>query len=289
MTKIRDRSKWSVQDTNEICRLYKENKLSATKISKIFLTSRGRIERVLRKNNISARKHNALLKCNENYFEKINTPNKAYILGFLYADGCVLDKRKGQKMLVINLQEQDADILRQISKELEFEGKLHFYDGAKISTKNYKWKRNNLYRLSITSNKLCDDLIKLGCYPRKTETCQFPTEEQVPKNLINHFIRGLMDGDGFISVQYKNKTPLFSFGIVGTLNICTKIRETLCDELNLYRDKKLGKTKGIYGISYAGIDNVSKIFNYLYGSDAELYLERKYLKMKDVNLYVKTD
>ena len=29
----------------------------------------------------------------ENYFSEINTPNKAYRLGFLYADGCVLEQR----------------------------------------------------------------------------------------------------------------------------------------------------------------------------------------------------
>lgn len=25
---------------------------------------------------------------NENYFENLNSPEKAYVLGFLYADGC---------------------------------------------------------------------------------------------------------------------------------------------------------------------------------------------------------
>ena len=44
-----------------------------------------------------------------------------------------------------------------------------------------------------------NDLIKQGCVPNKSLILTFPNKHQVPKNLINHFIRGYFDGDGSIS------------------------------------------------------------------------------------------
>lgn len=34
-----------------------------------------------------------MYKYNEKFFKKIDTPQKAYWLGFLYADGCVLNQK----------------------------------------------------------------------------------------------------------------------------------------------------------------------------------------------------
>lgn len=33
-------------------------------------------------------------KFNEDYFELIDTPEKAYFLGFIFADGCLIDNPK---------------------------------------------------------------------------------------------------------------------------------------------------------------------------------------------------
>lgn len=45
---------------------------------------------------------------NRNFFEVINTQEKAYVLGFLYADGC-----NTMKSITFNQLEQDVDILEQ--------------------------------------------------------------------------------------------------------------------------------------------------------------------------------
>lgn len=52
---------------------------------------------------------------------------------------------------------------------------------------------------------MANDLINLGCIPRKTLVLKFPNESTVPKQLIKHFIRGYMDGDGCISTYYKKR------------------------------------------------------------------------------------
>ncbi len=243
---------------------------------------------ILNRNKVQRRYRQKLKKVNHNYFDILDTPNKAYFLGFLYADGCIITRQSGQKQMVINLHEQDVEILNKFKKELDFSGDLHFYDGSKISNKNNGYKRSNMYRLTISSDRICDNLIKLGCEPRKTFTCKFPTIEQVPDILMPHFIRGLMDGDGYISSK-KNRNrginPTFTFGIVGTFSICSGVQNYLSGKLNLNPYKKIHSTGNIYGMSYSHNLDVIKIFNHLYPKNCELYLTRKYNKFKEIFNY----
>ena len=68
------------------------------------------------------------------------------------------------------------------------------------------------YRMSFRSDKCKADLINKGRVPRKSLILKFPTEEQVPRGLIRHFIRGYFDGDGWFS----NTPSCFQVGIIGT-------------------------------------------------------------------------
>ena len=45
----------------------------------------------------------------------------------------------------------------------------------------------------------------------KTFTLRFPTENQVPKELLRHFIRGYFDGDGCVSFYTNRKTVMVNF------------------------------------------------------------------------------
>ena len=60
---------------------------------------------------------------NKNYFEVINTKEKAYILGFLYADGCISSYYKNERLkamaMEIQLKYDDIELLEKIKNELE--------------------------------------------------------------------------------------------------------------------------------------------------------------------------
>lgn len=90
---------------------------------------------------------------NENYFEDIDSSDKSYILGFLYADGSI-----SKNCLSIGISYKDIEIIDFITKELNFNG------GYKI----YSLNGNEYVRISITSKKLISDLIKLGIVRNKT-------------------------------------------------------------------------------------------------------------------------
>ena len=55
-------------------------------------------------------------KTNRDFFAEIDTPEKAYVLGFTVADGCIHKNGKGVTFVV---KESDADILRAIAAEAE--------------------------------------------------------------------------------------------------------------------------------------------------------------------------
>lgn len=114
-----------------------------------------------------------------NFFDLINSPEKAYFLGFLYADG---HNKADTGNISINLQERDVDILIKLKKLINSNCPLRFWKKRKDS-------HQNQFILSIYSVYMSQQLIKLGCVPKKSLILQFPTEDQVPRNFINHFIR----------------------------------------------------------------------------------------------------
>ena len=140
---------------------------------------------------------------NENIFDEINTEEKAYWLGFLYADGCVRDSKGYPCNVSIGLQLNDENHLYKFAE---------FLGGEKDMVKvNHSKKRCDI---NIANKHMANTLIELGCTPRKSLTLKPPTATQVPLGLKRHFIRGFFDGDGTI---YKRKTrESYCFGFVGT-------------------------------------------------------------------------
>jgi intein-encoded DNA endonuclease-like protein len=271
---------------NKIIQLYLEGK-STTTIGKELKYGEKSVKKILIKNKVALRNKTGLKKCNENYFENLDTPNKAYFLGFIYADGCILDHKHRQEQLVINLQSQDKYILDAFSKELEFEGSLHFYEGSKIAKTPYKdrfIKRGDLYRLTISSDKLCKDLRNWGVTPRKSLTCKFP--HNIPNELIPHFIRGIFDGDGYISKRNNEDrfNPSFVLGVTGTENICLAINEIFAKELKISSNRKLSSKENghVYRVFYSNVTEIKKIYPFLYPEGVGLFLIRKKNIMEEI-------
>lgn len=99
---------------------------------------------------------------NESYFEKIDTPDKAYFLGLMYADGNV-----SNRAITISLQEKDLNILEKFKNYTQFTGKLQL---VILNNPNH----SNHIKLQIYSRKLVRDISKLGCIPNKTYSLKYP-------------------------------------------------------------------------------------------------------------------
>lgn len=214
-----------------------------------------------------------MINTNHDFFSKIDNEIKAYFVGFILADGCILDKRKnGQKKLAIGLHNQDIYVLERFKKELNSSRKISEFNNGK----------GNYCCFSVSSNKLCDDLIKLDITPRKSLTAKFDINN-IPIHLRNHFIRGLFDGDGSISYcPYKNNTIKSEIMILGTFSICNMVKN-IFDSLITDRavKRKIKQRKNIYCIRYAQKETIKKIYDYLY-QDATFYLHRKKEKFNEI-------
>ena len=82
------------------------------------------LKEILKKNNIIPRNKsiaNRIYFCDDNYFEKIDSKDKAYFLGLLMADG-----NKYKNTVRIELQEKDKSILELFKKYIEYEGNLTY-------------------------------------------------------------------------------------------------------------------------------------------------------------------
>lgn len=215
----------------------------------------------------------------DNYFETIDTEGKAYFLGLLYADGCVCFK-KGINYANLGLNDPDRYILERMKFELKstspiFEIKKegnHFYKSTTPKTK--------FHLIRFISKKMCQDLIKHGCVPKKSLILNFPTWEHVPKHLIHHFIRGYFDGDGCIHLMKRKNINSLHFSLLGTYSMLSNIKTIISEELGVRIDANIFPykwgTRG-YGIYSFHIKNklvLEKIKHYLY-KDSNFYLTRK--------------
>lgn len=174
-------------------------KKTAKKLSEEIGCSKGYITKIWIENcpkNKTPRRYYA----DFSYFNSINTPNKAYILGFLYADGCIYKRDNHEGLWQITVEIQDIDILEKIKQEIKATNPIHVKE--KTAT------------LSVVSQQMFDDLVQLGIVPRKTYAGNLETVlNKLPKNLIKDFIHGFFDGDGSITVKDKPNESCLQFAV----------------------------------------------------------------------------
>lgn len=232
--------------------------------------------------------HQTILKCvdhvrskgyrtytlDEDYFDVIDTSNKAYILGLLYADGC---NHVDQHSISISLQEGDVKILQRISDELKSNKPLEFLPPRYHSINGRECNCQPQYRLRVNSAHLSDRLNELGLVKRKTLVLEFPTF--LDENLVPHFIRGYMDGDGGIYAYNRKHMESLHHQVVitQTKKFCEQLKEIVENIFNIHcglydAPSKSGNIKYFY---IGGINQCTKFLDWIY-KDADLLLDRKY-------------
>lgn len=265
------------EDELKIVELYKSG-VSCTKIAIKFNLYHKSVNDILDEYGIertgkSNRKH----KLNEHYFDNIDSQDKAYILGLLFADGY---NSICKSSIRICLQYTDVDILLKIKDKIGSSKELKYID-YKNQKRSNGYISKNMYQLEFYSSYMCKKLSELGMVQNKSLVLEYP---DIDEKYNSHFIRGYFDGDGSYCPHY-TKTGHFQAlaTITSTEQFCEKA-------LNIIRENT-GINGGIYDasshngitkvLSISGTNQCRKLFEWLY-EDADLYLERKY------NLYKNT-
>ena len=257
-------------DYNKIIDLYKEG-YSGIKIAEILNLKSRTVYRLIKKsgitrsNSINSRKYYV----DHNFFETIDTEEKAYWLGFLMADGSVSEKTN---KISLALHTSDKGHIEKFLKDLKSNYKI----------KDYLNNFNSPYsRVIISSSKIKEDLIRLGCVPNKSGVLKFPV---LNNDLKSHFIRGYFDGDGSISISGKQ----FKFRVCGTYEFLKEILINIGFKNKLLKRWPL-RNNNNYDIDIGGNIQVLSICNYLY-ENSTLFLDRKFERYKLLrSLYQETD
>lgn len=269
-----------MKEDNKIIDLF-NNGVCSKEICLKFKKSSKYVKLLLEKNNIDTKKNiNRKYFFNFNYFEQIDTVNKAYWLGFIYADGCILKKDKSLK---IGLKLSDKEHLEKFKLDIGFNGPIH------------EEKRNSGFNgepqcvIRLYNLKMINDLNNKGVYCGKTYNIKFPSNNILSENLISHFIRGFYDGDGGVSISGKRNR--ISLGICGEKEFLIKINDILFNQCRLKNKNKVVTVErtdnNLCTVKYND-NSCLKILGWLYeNSLQECRLERKYIKYKNYDPIIK--
>ena len=235
------------------------------------------LKKVFQEYNISIRNHSTSMIQyfqNNTYFKNIDSPDKAYFLGLLTADGWVFSTGNGG--FEISLQERDGYILELFKKYIEYTGTIKNY----LATHT----KNPMKNFRINCKELYQDLAKYGVVPRKSHKTYFP---DIPEHLWSHFIRGVFDGDGCISLKNNINGSLShsKFNIIGNFTLIKEIQNILISKCQINKTKLSVPNKttpNIVSVVYGGNLNLIKIRDYLYKDCEDLYLIRKKEKFDSI-------
>lgn len=250
----------------EIVQLY-ESGYSTNEIATIYNVSHGTVASIIHRYSKIKTKSEQHRKYTiyENYFDNIDTPNKAYILGILYADGT----NDGAGHVALSLQERDIDILQKIQKEINSDEPLNYREFSKV---NKNW--NNQWRMFINNKHISKVLSEYGVVKNKTFVVKYP--QWLDDSLHSHFIRGMIDGDGSVNQKY--------ISLCGTYDICHTVGEILKEKCGVHYI--MYKSQNIYDLRICRKADIASVLSFIY-KDADLFLNRKhdeYLKfMNSIN------
>lgn len=126
---------------------------------------------------------------------------QAYLAGLLASDGCVTSDRPRIQLMV---HEKDRALVETLQAELA--------PRNPIQVPPYKIKDYHMVRVCFTSPAMCKDLAMLGVIPRKSLVLTWP--DTLPKELINSYLLGVLDGDGWITLDKRKSTPYYTLGFM---------------------------------------------------------------------------
>lgn len=225
-----------------------------------------------------AKNNNLLLKsakkyvCNENYFEKIDNIEKAYWLGFLFADGYVRMHKGRSAELKLKLSINDKEHIKLFRKTLESTHPIK--DEENVTYNNGKKSVTTCSFISVNSKKLVSDLYKNGCVNKKSFIIEFPN---IDRKYYRHFIRGYFDGDGSIYVNNgRNDLSIVSASLI----FLKRIQEILKNDINV--TSKIYNEQNYHRLKIFRKNDVLHIYKYMYNY-SYVFLERKKNKFKNIN------
>jgi transposase len=286
-TRLKHRPQWNRKNApskEELSRLYEQDGHTLDEIGERYRTDRNMIRRWMGERGISIK---TIYEEYNGYFENIDTPEKAYWLGFIQGDGSVgiytltAPPQRTIYKLTIGLERKDSEHLHLINDAMG-------YSTCPIShrTTTFTIKGGNIPRphskshLSVrvwTSRRLVKDLISHGIEQRKSFK---DVDIDLPKGLELPFLCGLLDSDGSVGITKIHSGSLDAqIAFLGSHKLISKVRKFLGVTAKIYY-----RSEHLAQITIGGRWQAEEILDSLYGS-SPIHLERKYQKYLEIKIY----
>ena len=252
-----------IMNKNELEKYLKEG-LSTRDIEKITGLNYRTISYWINKyelNNLS------MYKKNPNYkFNKIDSREKAYVLGFMLADSAIANSK-----CEISVAIRDKEVAELIAKTVN--ANIH-YD----MTYNKETRRFPRARIS----KKISDITKFTGGERKKDR-HYPI---VNNELERYLLQGFFEADGCVAWGYrKDKNRIWhKISMKSSLSILTGVQSMLLKKLSIATKLYPVKDEDCYCIEFANKQDVLKFLNYIYPDNQFIVLNRKYLKQNALRL-----
>lgn len=209
---------------------------------------------------------------NRTKFSVIETEEDAYWLGFFTADGCIVHNIYAG----ISLAEKDEDHLHKFCAYME----LTPQETKEIITTGTggAYSKDNITK----SVKICSKQVIMNLRDKGIDNNK--SGKEIPYkcatvDLEKAYIRGLLDGDGYI------RKNLDGFGLVGSYDICKYVQDFITDNIKDISNNHIRQHGTIWKLELTGKVQTQQIINYFY-KDAKVYLTRKYNLYKEINCRV---
>lgn len=200
-------------------------------------------------------------------FIKIDTPEKAYILGFILADGHISPKNE----MTLRIALKDKDIIKFVSEVLESE--------VFIDEKFNKEKRKFP---NISTTRKIKDITKFTGGRLKQER-HYPI---VKKELERYLLLGFFDGDGCITWGYrKDRNRIWQkVSFTSQLYLLEGVQQMLYKNIGITSIVRPKADEKCYVIEFSNKNDVLKFINFIYPNEDFIILQRKYLKANALRL-----
>ena len=263
---------------------YRDNNISFEELAVKLKVSRQTLTNYFKQNKIDTNKALKRKNIKHDYFDDINTPIKAYLLGYYIADGCcILQKGKytTNKSIKFACTEADIEILHLVKKELGLTNKITISKSYKVKNTNYISKP--MASISVVSSNIFETLTKYNLGQNKTYNSYYIPK--IDNNLIIYLILGYFDGDGCLSISkgiknngYKYHNFQFSF-TCHNVNFLKDIQKYF-KTINI--ESFIRKTKNSYILDISKRKDILKIKELFYLNDLNLGLNRKKVKFMEI-------
>ena len=195
-------------------------------------------------------------------FNKIDTPEKAYIIGYALADGYINDKIVDFACCIA-----DKELLQFISKYIG--ANYHEDMTYKPESKTFPHAEVHIGNRDIVTdfNKHCSSKLEKHC-------------PIISKSLERYLVQGFFDGDGCLTWgRRKDRNRVWQkISFTSSLKVLEGIQQILlkqCDISTVIRPKA---KENCFVLEFASKKNVLKFLNYIYPDDNFIILKRKYEK-----------